>query len=122
MASEFIHFKFYLSPKADADKTKELGKSIKKMYELLNTDNITRVFPNVEIAMRIFLTILPTNCSGERSFSRLSLIKDEHRSTMIQKKLNEYSVMCIENDLLKSMEFEEIINEFVSRKMRRKRI
>ena len=89
------------------------------MYKLLNTDNITRIFPNVEIAMRIFLTILPTNCSGERSFSRLSLIKYEHRSTMTQKKLNKYSVMCIENDLLKTIEFEEIINEFVSRKMRR---
>lgn len=52
---------------------------------------------------------MPTSASGERSFSRLKLIKDEHRTTMSQKRLNEYSLLCIENELLETIEFEEII-------------
>jgi len=88
------------------------------MYELLYVDKLFAIFPNVEIAF--FFTILPTNCSGERSFSQLSLIKNVHRSTVSQRKLNEYSVMCIKNELLQSININDIVDNFVLKKVRRK--
>ena len=60
-----------------------------------------------------------TNASGERSFSKLKLIKNAHRSTMNQQRLNHLSLMSIENDLLQRLKFTEIFNEFVIAKLRK---
>ena len=38
-------------------------------------DNIECVFPNLEISLRIFLTLMVTNCTTERSFSQIKRIK-----------------------------------------------
>ena len=52
-----------------------------------------------------------TNVSGENSFSNLKLIKNAHRSTM--------NLMSIENNFLQRLEFTEILNEFVTAKLRK---
>jgi len=61
-----------------------------------------------------------TNCSGERSFSKLNLIKEELRSTMSQKRLNSLSLMSIEHELLSSLDYENIIEDFANEKARKK--
>ena len=61
-----------------------------------------------------------TNCSGERSFSRLNRIKNDLRSTMSQEGLSGLSILCIENDKLRLFDFDEIIDECAARKARRK--
>jgi len=33
--------------------------------------NVTESFPNVERLLRLYLTLMCTNCTGERSVSRL---------------------------------------------------
>ena len=35
---------------------------------------------------------------------------------MSKKKLNEYNVMCIENDLLQTIDFSDIVDEFARKK------
>ncbi|KAL7296104.1 hypothetical protein TKK_0010652 [Trichogramma kaykai] len=77
-------------------------------------------FPSTEISLRIFLSLMITNCSGERSFSTLKLIKNERRSTMTQSRLNSLSLMCIESDLLKEIDFNDIISDFSAKKSRKK--
>lgn len=94
--------------------------SISKLYHLLRTDKIEDTFPNVGISLRIFLSLMITNSSGERSFSKLSRIKNELRSTMLQKRLNSLSLMSIENDILKEIDFEEVIDDFAHKKSRKK--
>lgn len=42
------------------------------------------MFPNVEIALRIFLSMMVTNCSGERSFSKLKRIKKYNATRKIE--------------------------------------
>ena len=42
-----------------------------EMLSLLNQCNFTHSFPNVYIALRIYLSMMTSNCSGERSFSKL---------------------------------------------------
>ncbi len=72
------------------------------------------------ISFRIFLSMMITNCSGERSFSKLNLIKEELRSTMSQKRLNSLSLMSIEHELLSSLDYENIIEDFANKKARKK--
>lgn len=71
------------------------------------------------IALRIFLSMMITNCSGERSFSKLKRIKNELRSTMLQERLTSLSLMSIECDILNTIDFEEVINDFAHLKSRR---
>ncbi|XP_065642533.1 uncharacterized protein LOC136074156 [Hydra vulgaris] len=51
------------------------GKSVSDKIKLQIDDKLVASFPNVNIAFRIYLSILGTNLEGERSFSKLKLIK-----------------------------------------------
>lgn len=46
------------------------------MYKTLIEKDIISALPNVEIALRMYLVIMVTNCSSERTFSRLKIIKN----------------------------------------------
>ena len=49
---------------------------------LLHTEDLQSTFPNVEIAIRMYMSVMVSNCSGERSFSKMALIKNKLRSTI----------------------------------------
>jgi hypothetical protein len=82
-------------------------------------EKLSSVFPNVEISMRIFLSMMLTNASGERSFSKLKFIKDELRNHMAQPHLNNLSLMCIENFILGNIDFNDIIHDSATSKCRK---
>ena len=63
-----------------------------------------------------------SNCTGGRSFSKLKLIKNELRSTMLQEKLNCLFIMSIESDALLNIDFDDIIEEFSRKKARNRHI
>ncbi|KAK4885038.1 hypothetical protein RN001_001309 [Aquatica leii] len=90
------------------------------MYNLLKSNNLVETFPNVEIAFRIFLSLMVTNASGERSLSKLKLIKNELRNSMCQERLKCLSLMSIENDVLQEIDFNDVIEDFALQKSRRK--
>ena len=45
------------------------------MFQMLYTAGIYRAFPNTEVTLRIYLSLIATNCSGERLFSQQKEIK-----------------------------------------------
>jgi len=90
------------------------------MYQYLTKDNLAEMFPNIEIALRIFLTLMVTNCSGERSFSKLKFIKNELRSTTYHGRLSSLALLNIEYDVLKEICFDDVIDDFVKNEVRRK--
>ena len=47
-----------------------------------------------------FANLSLTNCSGERSFSRMALIKNKLITTMSQDRLNSLAIMSIESEIL----------------------
>ena len=50
-----------------------------RMYKLITAANLSSLparFPNIEIALRIYLCLMVTNCPGERSFSKLKRIEN----------------------------------------------
>ncbi|XP_029154759.1 zinc finger MYM-type protein 1-like [Nylanderia fulva] len=76
-------------------------------------------FPNLTIALRIFLTLPVSVASGERSFSKLKIIKNYLRSTMSQEKLSSLALISIEHEISESIDLSKIIDEFASLKARR---
>ena len=76
-------------------------------------------FPNVEIALRMYLVLMVTNCSGERSVSKLKLIQIRLRTSMTQERLNDLAIMSIESDVMRSVDFESTIADFALRKSRK---
>ena len=99
-----------------------LGDSKFSPLELLNklhTLRISNLFPNCCIALRIFCTLPVTVAEAERSFSHLARIKNVIRSTMGQERLTDLSILAIECELARRVNFKDIIETFASRKARK---
>lgn len=62
---------------------------------LMKKNELSSVFPNVDIARRIYLTLPVSNASGERSFSKLGLIKNRLRMTMSEHRLNHLTMLSL---------------------------
>jgi len=60
-------------------------------------------FPNVHMAIRIYLSMAILNCSGERSFSKPKRKKYEVRSCMGQQRLSFLFLMSIVNDIVETL-------------------
>jgi len=76
-------------------------------------------FPNASIAYRVLLTIPVIVASAERSFSKLKLLKSYLRSTMTQQRLNDLATIALESGLLEKIDYEHIIEDFISRNTKR---
>ncbi|ESN91287.1 hypothetical protein HELRODRAFT_70514, partial [Helobdella robusta] len=76
--------------------------------------------PNIEILLKIFLTIPLSNASGESYFSVLKRIKNYSKSTMGDQKLSNLAIMYIEQETLNRVDTAIIIDEFAISKTRKK--
>ena len=92
------------------------------MYTIIIDSNMIECFPNVETGLRLYLSLMISNCSGERSFSLLKRVKNFLRSTMSQDHLTALSLLSIESEILRSLNFEDIIHEFATAKARKMHI
>ena len=70
------------------------------------------MFPEVVIALKLFLTIPVSVASGERSFSHLNLIKSDIRSTMTQDRLNNLAALNMNCNVARKIDFSDIIHVF----------
>lgn len=123
LVNELQHFYSYIKTKeiANPEQNKEIKQlNHQDMYNIIFQDGIESVFPNVSIVLRMFLTLMVTNCSGERSFSQMRRIKNEQRTAIGQERLGSLSLLCIESDILREIQFDDIISEFARQKSRKK--
>jgi len=65
-SAELQQFHLYVRHKFSAIKNVKTRFSHAEFYKIILEDNIECVFQNVDIAFRIFLTLMVTNCSAER--------------------------------------------------------
>lgn len=114
-ANECFHFKGYL-----ISKSKTQPMTILEMQQFIIENEVQKVFPYIEIATRMFLSIPASNCSAKRSFSALKRIKNYLRSKLNEELLNDYAILHIEAELVKTIEFDEVIEKFASTKARKK--
>ncbi|XP_031345831.1 zinc finger MYM-type protein 1-like [Photinus pyralis] len=89
------------------------------MYKILIENDLKVAFPNVEIALRIYLVLMVTNCTGERSFSDLKIIKNRLRTSMTQERLNSLAIMSMEYDILRGLKFDDVLASFALQKSRK---
>lgn len=97
-------------------------KVITSPEEILNyitINNLVDSFPNTSIILRILLTMLVSVATAERSFSKLKIIKNYLRSTMGQNRLSNLAIISIESDLLKELDTQDLIKQFVKTKARK---
>lgn len=90
-----------------------------KVLQLIKKNDWQDIFPNVWTALRILLTIPVTVAKGERSFSKLKLIKTYLRSTMCQERLSDLGILSIENAIAQKLNYSELIKKFASAKARK---
>ncbi|XP_050509357.1 zinc finger MYM-type protein 1-like [Diabrotica virgifera virgifera] len=83
----------------------------------LKKSGLKDIFPNFDIALRIYLCIPVANVSAERSFSK---IENNFRSSMTQERLNNLSILSIESDVTKAINYDDIIDDLAKEKSREK--
>lgn len=75
---EIVHRREFVKESQDKNTSRSL------VLQDLRERKLQTVFPNVGIALRLYVTLPVTNASAERSFSKLGLIKNRLTSTMGQ--------------------------------------
>lgn len=73
-------------------------------------------FPEVCTAYILFITLPVTTATAERSFSKLKIIKSYLRSTMSQERLSGLSLLSIENETARKLDFGLLIDSFAASK------
>ncbi|XP_050056114.1 uncharacterized protein LOC126549783 [Aphis gossypii] len=111
---ECIHFKTYMQ---NATEKKQQHQSL---FTFFRNQNLEELFPNVSIALRIYSCMAVTNCSAERSFSCLKRTKTYLRSTIGENRLNSLALICIESELVSTIDFQDLIETFANLKSRTK--
>jgi hypothetical protein len=96
--------------------------SIRQLVKLIVCENSTlsASFPEVCTAYILFTTLPVTTATSERSFSKLKLIKNYLRSSMSQERLSGLSILSIEHETARKIDFDMMIDLFAADKCRRK--
>ena len=110
LSDELIQFKHFVQHET----------SPVQLLQALDRHGLKTTFPNVYVALRLFLTLPVSNCEGERSFSVLKRVKNELRTTMSQTRLSALSLLAIEHELVSGLDFEDVIHQFAQSKSRKK--
>ena len=90
-----------------------------ELLQLLHRLALEDVYPNIHIALRLFLTMPVTVASCERSFSKLKLIKNFLRSSMGQERLSGLAILSIEYDVASKLNYDDVIDTFAAAKARK---
>ncbi|XP_025205923.1 zinc finger MYM-type protein 1-like [Melanaphis sacchari] len=112
--NECLHLRDHLFFKSDKKR------SAQELCQMLYTDELIDIYPNVTTALRMYLCTFATNCTAERSFSALKRVKSHLRSTLESDRLNATSILHIESEMLRSINYDDIIDDFATKKVRRK--
>jgi hypothetical protein len=73
--------------------------SAKHMYQYMVENRLLlSAYPNVAIALQIYLSLFSTSCEAERSFSTLKRIKNYLRATMGRDRLSALARLSIDQE------------------------
>lgn len=90
-------------------KIKEVSENV-DFSELLSND--CEFYPSIQKGLKIFLTLPPTSCSIERSFSTLRRVKTWLRSTISENRLSGLCMMSVHRTMVENKK-DEIISSVI---------
>ena len=90
----------------------EQCKSILDILEVMKVTGLRTVYAEMYELYHIFVTLPVTTASCERSFSKIAIVKNKLRSTMPQDRLQSLSILFVENDITRNIEFDLVIERF----------
>lgn len=108
------------SEKLKKKKVEKKESSVNFVLKYIIKNDLTDVFPNIFVVMRIICTIPITEAACERSFSVLKLIKNYLRTTMSQERLSALATLSIEKNFVKNLDYSSVIKELSEKKARKK--
>lgn len=73
----------------------------------------------MDTVLRILLCIMTSNASGERSFSVLKRVKNYLRNSTADSRLSSLASFVSNADLLKDLDFSDLVKDFASKKVRK---
>lgn len=85
----------------------------------ITKNKLINTFPNVFVSLRILLTLPISVASGERSFSKLKLIKNYLRSSISQERLCDLATISIEKKILETLDIATTLKNFALMKARK---
>lgn len=94
--------------------------SIKNLLQYILDNDMACMYNNIFTACIIFLTLPVTVANAERSFSKLKIIKNYLRNSMLQVRLSNISILNIERNRTDELDINKIINDFANDKARKK--
>ena len=94
-------------------------KSPQDVFRFILCQNLEDSLPNLCIALRILLTLPVSVASGERSFSKLKLIKTYIRSSMCQDRLVGLATLSIEHELADKLDLKDLLINLAQKKSRK---
>lgn len=97
-------------------------KTIQAIFTCIVENNLIGAYPNIWIACRMYLSLMVSVCTGERSFSKLKLQKNALRNTTGQKRLVALMRISTSSDIVSEIKSSEIIKNFVGTKNRKRYI
>ena len=92
-----------------------------ELLSFIHKKHLKELYPNLWIALRIACTLPLTVASAERSFSKLKLVKTYLRSSMGQDRLTGLAIMSINHEIGKQLSYEDIVDDFASKKARKQK-
>ncbi|KAJ8359077.1 hypothetical protein SKAU_G00156020 [Synaphobranchus kaupii] len=92
-----------------------------ELLDFVHKKELTELYPNLWISLRIACTLPVTVASAERSFSKLKLIKTYLRSSMAQDRLTGLAIISINHEVGRQVSCDDVIDDFAARKSRRHR-
>ncbi|CAH1099895.1 unnamed protein product [Psylliodes chrysocephalus] len=116
VGEECIQFKYFL--KALKEENKEENYNMAKILQVLRRLKIA-IYSIIDTALKNFLTIPTTNVTRERSFSTLRRVKNYLRNSLSDSKTSNLALLCIESELVDSLDEDDIISLFISSKLRK---
>lgn len=94
---------------------REENKNIKSLMEFLSfVEQYKQAFECIYNLVKICILIPISTASCERSFSSMKRIKSYLRTRMTNERLNNISILSVEKDISKLIDFNDVVEKFAS--------